>query len=318
MSQPLIPLVVLCGPTASGKTALAVSLAQALDAEVLSADSMQIYRHMSIATAKPTSAEKQGVVHHMMDFLPPACSYSVAQYLADARRTIPEIVGRGKRVLVCGGTGLYISALVDNLQFEPESQSDLRQRLLEEARTQGADALLKQLAELDPQSAAALHPNNVGRIIRALEINLKFGHTVEQHNAQSRQQPSPYRSLMIGLDFDDREALYRRIDRRVDQMLAQGLVAEATDFYKNFGGCKTAAQAIGYKELRPYLENKLPLADCVENLKRATRNYAKRQLTWFRRDKRIVWLKPDLMSENELFCKALDLCVKFYENDGKR
>ena len=223
-----IPLVVVAGPTASGKTAAGVFLAQQLNGEVVSADSMQIYRHLTVGTAKPTPQEMQGIPHHLIDFLEPGQSFSVAEYVQLARQAIQEIVQRGKLPVLVGGTGLYISSLVDNIQFS-ESQGDpkLREQLRQYAQENGPQALWDRLQAVDSQAAQRIHPNNVGRVARALEVYQTTGKTISEHQELSRQQPSPYRLCMMALSFRDRQKLYDRINLRVEQMLEQGLLDEA-------------------------------------------------------------------------------------------
>lgn len=288
-----IPIVVVAGPTASGKTALSVELAVRLGGEVVSADSMQIYRDMQIGTARPTEDEMRGIKHHLLGFLPLGESFSVAQYVDLAREKIAEITARGKLPIIAGGTGLYISSLVNNICFSEEKQDEnLRNELYRRAETEGAEALLKELAEFDPESAARLHPNNVGRIVRAIEIYRLTGVTMTQQLINSREQESPYDACMIGITFKERSVLYGRIERRVDLMIEQGLIDEAKSIFAMPCG-KTALQAIGYKELEPYINGECDLEFAVANLKQQTRRYAKRQLTWFRRDERINWLEAD-------------------------
>ena len=292
-----IPLAVVAGPTASGKTGLAVELALRLDGEVVSADSMQIYRRMAIATAKPTPEEQLGVPHHLIDFLEPGEQFSVAQYVELARKTIREIRSRGKLPIVAGGTGLYIQSLVDNIAFSPQpSDPALREALRQRAQREGRESLLRELASFDPESAARLHPNNLGRVIRAIEVYRLTGKTMTQQMAQSRREPSPYRPAMLGLTYSDRQLLYNRIDRRVDAMVAQGLLEEARQMREE-GLSSTAAQAIGYKELEGYFAGEEPLEEALERMKRETRRYAKRQLTWFRRDERFHWLEMDRLGD---------------------
>lgn len=286
-------LAMVIGPTASGKTALAVRLAQRLNGEVISADSMQIYADMRIGTARPTAAEMQGIPHHLLGVLPLTQSYSVAQYTADANRCIADITARGRLPIVAGGTGLYVSSLADGLIFtETRCDESLRAELNRRAQTEGGEVLLRELAQFDPESAARLHPHNVGRIIRAIEIYRTSGITMTEQLRRSRANPPKWNLAMIGLTFRDRQKLYDRINRRVDQMLADGLEEEARRVLVQPGGA-TALQAIGYKELAPYLDGRCSRAEAVENLKKATRHYAKRQLTWFRRDDRIHWLELD-------------------------
>ncbi len=281
-------VIVVCGPTASGKTALAVELAKIYDGEVISADSMQIYTDMDIASAKATAEEQQGIPHHLIGFLDPSESFSVADYVKMCDECVRDILGRGKIPIICGGTGLYISSFVDNLTFD-DSEQDFayREELRSFAKEHGNGALLEQLRKVDPETAASLHENNVGRIIRALEVYKTTGHTISQAKAMSRAVPSPYEFIMLGLDFEDREVLRQRINRRVDSMIQRGLVQEAQKCFSQ-ADRPTAAQAIGCKELYPYFRGERELADCVEELKLRTRQYAKRQLTWFRRDKRVL------------------------------
>lgn len=283
-------VIVICGPTASGKTALSVELAKEFDAEIISADSMQIYKGMDIATAKPSIEERQGIPHHIMDFLEPSESFSVADYVRLAHEKIRDIASRGKIPMIVGGTGLYISSLINNIRFE-ESECDYayREELRLLAQEKGNGYLLDMLREVDPVTAATLHENNQSRVIRALEVYKVTGKTMSQTQEESRTEPSPYEPCMIALDYD-REQLYDRINRRVDLMLEMGLIDEAKDFFSK-GDLPTAAQAIGYKELLPYFKGEKELSECIEHLKQETRKYAKRQLTWFRRDERIHWIR---------------------------
>lgn len=295
-------LVAVVGPTASGKTALAVRLALALDGEVVSADSMQIYRGMNIATAKPDSDEMCGVRHHLLDFVEPGnASFSVARYVELAHEAIRDISSRGKLPILAGGTGLYISSVVDGISYQPMPESsELRQRLRAQAEICGAQQMHSRLSEVDPELAARLHPSNLGRVIRALEVYELTGVTMSEHQKRSRECPEPYRACMLGINYSDRAVLYDRIDRRVDDMIKRGLVEEAQSFGKVYAG--TAAQAIGHKELQPFFAGESTLDECVGRLKQATRNYAKRQLTWFRRDKRVNWLLADTYPDFEEMC----------------
>ena len=279
-------IIVISGPTASGKTALAVEIAKRYDGEVISADSMQIYTDMDIASAKATPEEQQGIPHHLMDFLDPAESFSVADWVKLAGECADDILSRGKTPVICGGTGLYISSFIDNLQFD-ESQCDpeFREEMRAFAEQNGAAALLERLRSVDPETAQTLHENNVSRIIRALEVYKTTGHTISEAKRASRSAPSPYSFILITLDFEQREQLHERINRRVDQMIANGLEREARRCFEQKNR-PTAAQAIGCKELYPYFRGEKTLAECVEELKLRTRQYSKRQLTWFRRDSR--------------------------------
>lgn len=307
-----IPLIVVLGPTASGKTALAVELAKRLGCEVVSADSMQIYKNMQIATAKPTAEEMQGVRHHLLDFLEPDESFSVADYVSLAKDTIEEIHSRGKIPLLCGGTGLYISSLIDNVGFdESQPSSEIRSELSRLAEEKGGEYLLEMLREFDPETAAKLHQNNLPRIIRAIEIYRISGITMTEAVAKSKRE-SVYELCIIGLNYSDRLVLYDRINCRVDQMMETGLLNEAKSVLCE-ANLKTSFQAIGYKELQPYFDGEKPLVECVEKLKQETRHYAKRQLTWFRRDGRINWIYPD--SEGS-FEQVLNRALEIVENSG--
>ena len=307
-------VIVICGPTASGKTALSVELAKEFNAEIISADSMQIYKGMDIATAKPSIEERQGIPHYLMDFLDPEESFSVADYVRLAHERIKDIASRNKIPMIVGGTGLYISSLINNIQFE-ESECDYayREELRLLAAEKGNGYLLDMLREIDPETAATLHENNQSRVIRALEVYKVTGKTMSQTQAESRAEPSPYEPCMIALDYD-REQLYDRINRRVDIMLEMGLLEEAKDFFSK-GDLPTAAQAIGYKELSPYFKGEKELKECPEHLKQETRKYAKRQLTWFRKDERIHWIKvDDTVSSREIFENAknyIKICGNF-------
>lgn len=288
-----IPLIVVAGPTASGKTALAVELCLRLGGEVVCADSMQIYRKMNIATAKPTEAEMKGVKHHIVDFLDPQETFSVADYVELAHKAVADIHSRNKIPVVCGGTGLYISSLTDNIRFEKTcSETSMRSELKALADEKGGGYLLEMLREFDPESAERLHENNISRIIRAIEIYRITGKTMSEQIKNSRSDGSLYDVCFICLDYRDRNILYDRIGRRVDKMLEDGLLDEARLFFSD-DSLKTSRQAIGYKELAPYFEGNSSLEECIENLKRATRNYAKRQLTWFRRCENVNYIYPD-------------------------
>lgn len=279
-------IIVVSGPTASGKTALAVELAKKYGGEVISADSMQIYTDMDVASAKATVEEQQGIPHHMMDFLDPSESFSVVDWVKMAGGCAEDIISRGKIPVICGGTGLYISSFVDNLQFD-DSECDygFRDEMRKFAEENGAESLLEKLREVDPETASELHANNVSRVIRALEVYKTTGHTIAEAKRASRNAPSPYEFILLTLDFEKREQLHERINRRVELMLQNGLVQEARTCFDQ-PERPTAAQAIGCKELYPYFRGERTLEECVEELKLRTRQYAKRQLTWFRRDRR--------------------------------
>lgn len=305
-----IKVVILAGPTASGKTRLGVDLALNNNAEVISADSMQIYKRMSVATAKPTEDEMRGVPHHLIDFLEPTEKYSVARFVEDAGAAIRDISSRGKLPIIVGGTGLYIDSLINGIVFsEQKDNSEVRQKLYEEADAMGNDYMYRRLMEIDPEYANMLHPNNKGRVLRALELNILSGVTMSEQLKESRKSSSPYSPLFLGIDFTDRERLYERINLRVDMMLQSALLEEATAFFKRYNS-ETAAQAIGYKELRGYIDGTETLSDCVERLKRETRRYAKRQLTWFRRNEAMNWLYADSFENYEQMLQMADRLVK--------
>lgn len=278
-----IPLIVVAGPTASGKTSLGIEICKRLDGEVISADSMQIYMGMDIATAKPSKEEMQGIPHHLIDVISPEETFSVADFKALAEEKINEIIQRGKLPVVVGGTGLYIDSLVENINLcDASTDENLRKALNERAEKEGAGILLEEVRKIDPEYAEKLHENNVKRIIRALELWHTSHITMTQQIEESRKEPSPYDVCFFVLDAENRDFLYERINRRVDIMLSAGLEAEAREYYSSCG--KTAAQAIGYKELAPYFNGEKTLSEAVESLKQSTRRYAKRQLTWFRRN----------------------------------
>ncbi len=276
-------LPVICGPTASGKTKLSIDIAKDINAEIVSADSMQIYKGMDIASAKPDTQEMQGIIHHMMSFLPLDKAFSVSDYVKAARTAIDDIVRRGKVPLVVGGTGLYISSLIDNIVFDDTgSDMEFREKMRKKAAEKGNEALLAELAEVDIEAAQRLHPNNLSRIIRALEVYHLSGKKISELQKESRAEPAPYTSCVIMLNYTDRTVLYERINRRVDVMVEKGLVEEARDFFTR-DDYITASQAIGYKELKPYLDGEAELEECIDKLKQVTRNYAKRQITWFKK-----------------------------------
>ena len=286
-------IIYVAGPTASGKTELGIALAKRFDGEVISADSMQIYRDMHIASAAPDSSETQGVPHHLVEFLDYGATFTVADYVKTARERIAEIASRGKMPIIVGGTGLYISSLVDNIEFiESETDLLLREKITQEFDRVGAAEMLKRLHEIDPDTADKLHENDKRRIIRAFEIYKSTGKTKSFNDEQSVKNESPYAACMIGITYRDRELLYERINRRVDIMLENGLLCEAKSaFCKNLGG--GAVQAIGHKEFFDYFKGEISFEEAVENLKRSTRRYAKRQLTWFNKDLRINWIYKD-------------------------
>ena len=291
-------LLVICGPTASGKTALGVALAQALNGEVVSADSMQIYRGMDIGTAKPTREEMGGIPHHMLDVADPAEDYSVARYVHDADACVRDILARGKLPIVVGGTGLYIDNLIAGRDFAPFTGA-WREKLQARAREEGLPALHEELRRIDPDRAEKLHPNDEKRILRALEVWYETGETITAHDERTRSLPPKYDALRVCLQFSRREDMWDRIDRRVDLMMEAGLEEEVRDLLTSgVPPTATAMQAIGYKEFAAALRGEAPIAQAVAEVKLRSRQYAKRQLTWFRRTPDIRWLTwentPDL------------------------
>ncbi len=290
------PVLAVVGPTASGKTALGIALAKRFDGEIISADSMQIYEGMDIATAKPTAEEMQGIPHHLIGVIPREQPFSAAEYVVLAQKKIAEIAARGKLPILVGGTGLYVDSLLRGIQFSDEGNDPaLRERLYAEAEALGNAAMHERLAALDPKAAQEIHPNNTVRVVRALEVCISSGKPFSVVKAENAAHPAPYDACILGLDYAQRSVLYDRINRRVDIMLQNGLLEEAERTYAQ-GHMATAASAIGYKELIPFLEGTASLDTCIETIKQETRRYAKRQLTWFRRNAQIQWL---ILGEND-------------------
>lgn len=311
LSKPRV--VAVGGPTASGKTALSVALARAFDGEIINADSMQIYKNLDVGTAKPSAEERQGIPHYLLDFLSPETPYSVADFTAAADPLIRDITARGRLPLVVGGTGLYITSLLSGMAFAPEKTDPaIRARLQARADTEGGAAIYAELQRIDPDYAAQVHPNNLPRVIRALELFEATGRRMSDQRREARPAEAPYHALCLCLTCRDRAVLYSRIDRRVDEMVENGVLDEARQVYDHRDAYRTAAQAIGYKEFFPYFEGTAGLTECTERLKQATRNYAKRQLTWFRRQNDEVWLYLD---EEDVTERACTLVRAFLHND---
>ena len=311
-------IIAVVGPTASGKTSLSIALAKELGGEILSCDSMQIYRDMDIGTAKPSAEEQDGVPHHLIDIAAADEPFSCAEYAALAKNKIAEVASRGKLPIFCGGTGLYLDGVLrgGNSYEKTETDPTYRAELEQVAAEQGAETVHAMLAAVDPDAAQATHPNNVKRVIRALEIYHTTGVTKTELDRRSVQVESEYDALVLGIRFPDTEELYERINLRVDLMIEQGLLDECRRLMEAgvFERSATAAQAIGYKELFPYLRGEMPLENCVETLKMATRRYAKRQMTWFRMHGNVVWLDRDGKTSDEALLAAAMEKIRLYWN----
>lgn len=308
MKKPLC--VVIVGPTASGKSSLAIAAAKKENGEIVSADSMQVYKHMDIATAKVTKEEANGVAHHLIDFVEPWESFSVAEYKILAVSRMQDIAKRGKTPFLVGGTGFYVDTVINNTIFLDYKKNDTRNELLKKAEEEGLDALWNELFEIDEESAKKIHKNDKKRIVRALELYKTTGKTMTDQREGSHLEESDFSFCIIGLDARSRQFLYDRINKRVDIMLQRGLLEETKAFFENVHS-DTAKQAIGYKELKPFLDGEITLEEATENLKRETRRYAKRQLSWFRRNKNINWLYIDEESEETLLQKSLEIIKNF-------
>ncbi|MDE6601843.1 MAG: tRNA (adenosine(37)-N6)-dimethylallyltransferase MiaA [Lachnospiraceae bacterium] len=293
------PLVILTGPTAVGKTALSIALAKAIGGEIISADSMQVYRRMDIGSAKIMPEEMEGVPHHLIDVLEPDQEFNVVVFQKLAKQAAAEIYSRGHIPILVGGTGFYIQALVYDIDFtENDEDNALRQSLEEQAEREGAEALYERLRAVDPESCESIHANNIKRVIRAIEFYEKTGKKISDHNREQRQNDSPYNFAYFVLT-DSRDRIYRRIDERVELMMAQGLEREVRALRET--GCRrdmVSMQGLGYKELLAYLEGEISLEEAVYLIKRDTRHFAKRQLTWFRREKEVIWIDKTIFDQN--------------------
>ena len=300
-------IICIAGPTASGKTALAVELAKALNGEVVSCDSMYVYKHMNIGTAKPTLEERQGIPHHMIDVAELDEDFSVSRYCEMAAPIVDEIISRGKTAIIAGGTGLYMDALIKGNTFAPYPSTGCRERLEAQADEMGMEYMQNLLASIDPEAAARIHDRK--RLIRALEVYYETGETITAHNLKTQAIPPRYSPLWIGLDFEDRDELYRRIDSRVDIMLEAGLVDEIKALLARGIPAKcTAMQAIGYKEFIAALDGEISLEEAAAQVQQSSRRYAKRQLTWFRRNPNMNWIKRKTgQSSDEIFALARQL-----------
>ena len=287
-------IICIAGPTASGKTALSIAMAKQLSGEIISCDSMQIYKGMDIGTAKPTKEEMDGIPHHMLDVAEPWEDFSVSRYCEQADPIITDILSRGKTVIIAGGTGLYMDALIRGNSFAPCPSTGMREKLEAQANAEGMEAMLALLTDIDPEAAAKLHPADRKRILRALEVYYETGETITEHNRRTQLIPPRYRPLWFGLQDTDRNQLYRRIDRRVETMLELGLIDEIKGLLSRGIPEKcTAMQAIGYKESLAALRGECTMDTAVELVQQASRHYAKRQLTWFRRNPEIHWLNRE-------------------------
>lgn len=303
------PLVILTGPTAAGKTSLSLSLAKRIGGEIISADSMQIYKKMDIGTAKILPEEMQGIRHHLVDVLMPDEEFNVVVFQEMAKAAMADIISRGKIPIVVGGTGFYIQALLNDIDFtENDSDMTFRHECEAYAKKEGAEALHDRLAQVDPESAKKIHANNVKRVIRALEFYEKTGTKISEHNEAQKQRLSPYNFAYLVLTMD-RETLYERINRRVDVMMAQGLLEEVRGLIEEgYSPELVSMQGLGYKEFIPYFNGEISLEDAVYTLKRDTRHFAKRQLTWFGRERDVLWLKKDeFENEEEILGYILNL-----------
>lgn len=292
------PIICLAGPTASGKTALAVELAKEFDGEVVSCDSMQVYRRMDIGTAKPTKEEMQGIPHHMIDVASPEEDYSVSRYCAQAAPIVEDIVARGKTAIIAGGTGLYMDSLIRGNDFAPFPSTGVRQRLESQADAEGLEAMADWLRSVDPEAAERIHDRK--RLLRALEVYLETGETITEHNRRTQAIPPRFTPVWLGLDFEDRQQLYDRIDLRVTKMLEMGLLEEIRELLASGVPEKaTAMQAIGYKEFVDALASRETLEAAADQVRQSSRRYAKRQLTWFRRNKAMHWFIREKQTTGE-------------------
>ena len=304
-------IIAIAGPTASGKTSLSIGLAKKYNGEIISADSMQFYREMNIGTAKPDMAERDGVVHRMIDILDITESFSVSDFCERCEREVEEVLSLGKLPIMCGGTGFYVDSFLDGIKFgQFENDPELRERLNLELSEVGIDAMYDRLCAVDPNNTVDRH--NPKRVLRALEVYELTGKTLAEWNAESRLEPPKHDSLIIGLRFEDREKLYERINLRVDMMMDAGLLDEVRRLASmGLASTVTAGQAIGYKEFYPYLDGAASLDECVDKLKQESRKYAKRQMTWFRRNPRIKWITLDGRSSKDVIDEASCLVDEF-------
>ena len=307
-------LICIAGPTASGKTALSIALAQELNAEIVSCDSMQVYRRMDIGTAKPSLEERAGIVHHMLDVADPEEDFSVSRYCAMADPIVEDILARGKTAIIVGGTGLYMDSLIRGNAFAPYPSTGRREELEAIAKEKGINAVVEMLRAVDPESAARLHPSDQKRIIRAMEVYLETGETITEHNRRTQEIPDKYAPTWFALEDENRADLYDRIDRRVDVMLEMGLLEEIRALLDSGVPAKaTAMQAIGYKEFVAALDGKCTVEEAADQVRMFSRRYGKRQLTWFRRNPKAIWLYrqpgegcPEIVAKARPFLRDFD------------
>lgn len=310
-------ILAIVGPTATGKSDLSIKIAKQIDGEIVSADSMQVYKHMNIATAKLSENERCNIKHYLIDCVDLNSSFSVVDYVKFAKIALNEIVSKNKKPILVGGTGLYVDSFLKEINFNDGCNEQIRFKLISDLNTFGSEYLLQKLEKIDFEYAKKLHPNNHRRIIRALEIYYSTGITASENERKSKPKIKKLKYLKIGLNFLNRQALYDRINDRVDSMMKKGLLNEAKlifNYCENVNS--TAKQAIGYKEFKPYFEGTSSLKDCVDLLKQNTRRFAKRQLTWFKRDEGIKWFYLDEMGREEIFQQVLNLVQKFFTNEN--
>ena len=293
-------VIVICGPTASGKTALSIELAKQINGEIISCDSMQIYKEMDIGTAKPTKEEMEGIKHYLIDFVPPDQRYSVADFKADAKKAIKEILAKGKMPIIVGGTGLYVDSLIYEIEYpQIEFDEKYRKELEEEVQKNGLETLYEKAKEIDPEAIEKISKNDQKRILRILEIYHATGKNKTEQEKESRKKEVEYDYHVYALNWE-RQALYDRINKRVDIMIEQGLIEEVKNIYKKYESFPTAMQGLGYKETVQYLEGKITKEEMIEKIKQETRRYAKRQLTWFRKNKQTIWLNAQDKIQNNI------------------
>ena len=298
MTKPKV--MVICGPTASGKTALSIELAKKINGEIVSCDSMQIYKDMDIGTAKPTIEEMQGIKHYMLDFVSPDERYSVADYKKQAKQAIREIIEKGKVPIVVGGTGLYVDSLIYEIEYQDiEFDEKYRKQLEERSKKEGLEVLYNEAKKIDPEAITKISPNDKKRILRILEIYNATGKNKTEQEKESRKNEVEFDYKVYAISWD-REKLYDRINQRVDIMIDQGLIEEVQKIYSKYNKFPTAMQGLGYKEVLEYLEGKCNKQEMIDKIKQETRRYAKRQLTWFRKNKQTIWLDGQEKIQNNI------------------